>query len=237
MTSTVLITGAARRIGRHLALDLARSGWHIALHYHGSKAEAESAAEAIRALGVTCTLFACDLGDTSDLTGFIDRVADACPTLDTLINSASIFHRAHLLETPDDLLDRQWAINFRAPFVLIRDFARRVRKGNVINLLDTKITRDHTPYCAYSITKKALHDLTRLAASELGPDIRVNGVAPGLILPSADLSDADFQRMAEKLPLKRPGSPEKIAQAVRFLLDHDYITGQCLLVDGGEHLI
>lgn len=237
MPSTVLITGAAKRIGRAIALHLAECGHDIALHYHRSKTEAEATAADIRQAGVQCTLFPCDLGDAAAVGRLIGDVYEQCPALDVLINNASIFERAHLKETDDTLLDRHWAVNFRTPFVLIRDFARIVGHGNVINLLDTKITQNHTPYCVYSITKKALLDLTQLAAAELGPEIRVNGVGPGLILPSADLSNADFQRMAEKLPLKRAGHPDKIVQAVSFFLDHDYITGESLMIDGGEHLL
>jgi len=237
VSSTVLITGAARRIGRAIALHLAERGYDIALHYHHSKVEAEATAAAIRQAGVQCSLFQCDLGDPGAVGRFIADVVKQCPGLDVLINNASIFERAHLTETDDALLDRHWAVNFRTPFILIRDFARIVGRGNIINLLDTKITQNHTPYCAYSITKKALFDLTKLAAAELGPEIRVNGVGPGLILPSADLTDADFKRMAEKLPLKRTGHPDKIVQAVSFFLDHNYITGESLMVDGGEHLL
>ncbi|MCK5146339.1 SDR family oxidoreductase [bacterium] len=237
MESTVLITGAAQRLGRHIALHLAEKGHNIALHYHRSEDAALRTATEIRKYGVRCTLFQCDLADRHSIKDFISNVASACPDLDILINNASIFERAHLSETSDDLLDRLWEINFRTPYIFIRDFARSVKNGNIINMLDTKVTQNHTAYCAYSITKKALLDLTKLAAAELGPGIRVNGIGPGLILPSADLSDADFQRMSMKIPLKRVGDPDNIARAVDFFLDHNYVTGEYLLIDGGEHLI
>lgn len=237
MSGAVLITGGARRIGREIALALAARGREIALHYNRSRDDAETAAEEIRRAGATCRLFQADLADMKQVLTLIERVADACPALDTLINNASIFEPATLLATDEAFYDRHFAVNLKAPFFLTRDFAHRIRRGHVINLLDTKVTRAFTTYFAYALTKKALFEFNRMAAKELAPRIRVNGVAPGLILPPAGCGDDYLEEQSRRLPLRAHGGPADIASAVLFLLDAPFITGECILVDGGEHLL
>lgn len=236
MKGTALITGGAKRIGRAVALSLAGRGNNIALHYHSSQDEAESAAASIRSKGVECELFQCDLSDPEDVATLIPKVFDRFSDCSLLINNASIFQRARLMETDEALFDRHFNTNFRAPFFLSRDFARRCRKGHIINILDTKVSRTLVEYFAYTLTKKALYELTCMAAKELGPSIRVNGVSPGLILPSVYLSPEEFKRMGEGVPLKTTGNPESVVSAIHFLIDNTFITGECIFVDGGEHL-
>ncbi|MBI1388416.1 MAG: SDR family oxidoreductase [bacterium] len=233
---TALITGGARRIGREIALTLARAGWNIALHYHHSREDAEDAAREMEAIGMKCELFQADLGRLDEALAMVERVFERMPGCRALINNASIFERAALLETSEDLFDRHFTLNFKTPFFLTRDFARRCREGEVVNLLDTKITQKHSNYFAYTLTKKALFEFTRMAAKELAPGVRVNGVCPGLILPPPGEGDAYMERMQIRVPLRRKGDPADIARAVLFLLQNDFITGEWIFIDGGEHL-
>jgi NAD(P)-dependent dehydrogenase (short-subunit alcohol dehydrogenase family) len=129
------------------------------------------------------------------------------------------------------------AVNLRAPFFLLRDFAARCAPGQVINLLDTRIVRDEFNYAAYTLSKKSLAELTRMAAREFAPRVRVNAVAPGLILPSPEGGGDQFERMAKSIPLKTTGCPEQIADAVMFLARSEFITGEVIHIDGGEHLL
>lgn len=234
---TALITGGSRRIGREITLALARQGWRIALHYNRSRGDAETLAGEIDESGGECELFCANLSDTKAAAALVSDVFERCPDCNALINNASIFERMTLLDTEEDFFDRHFNINFKTPFFLTRDFARRCKQGNVINLLDTKITQKFSSYFAYTLTKKALFEFTRMAAKELAPAIRVNGVCPGLILPPPDDDEAYIERMQTRVPMKTRGQPPDIASAVLFLLDNEFITGDCIFVDGGEHLL
>ena len=234
--STALVTGGAKRIGKAIALSLADRGINIALHYHTSKKDAEKLQKEIESKSVVCGLFQCDLQDMHQVENLIPKVFEKFPDTNLLINSASIFKRAGLMDSDTDLFDQHMNIHLKAPFFLTQHFARYCSRGHVINLLDTKISRVLIQYFAYTLSKKALADFTRMAAKELGPNIRVNGVCPGLILPSADMSQEEFIHQGDHLPLKQTGNPEHIVSAIQFLLDNPFVTGEILLVDGGEHL-
>lgn len=237
MAQAALVTGGAKRIGFAIACALAEQGYDIALHYHTSRPEAEQSAERIREIGRRCILFPCDLVDAGDVASLVPAVFDKLPECRILVNSASIFERAHLAETDVDLFERHFNVNFKAPFFLSKDFAARChRSGHIINICDTKIEQELTPFFVYSLTKKALYAFTRMAAKELGPAVRVNAVAPGMILPSKGFREEDLIRMSKKLPLERKGDTGDVASAVLFLVRNEYITGECIFVDGGEHL-
>lgn len=132
--------------------------------------------------------------------------------------------------------DQEVAVNLRAPFILSSQFACHIREGAIINILDTNVSKNKTAHVSYLLTKKSLSELTRIAALELAPQIRVNAVAPGLILPPNSKGKDYLDRLAKNIPLKRKGEPADIAKAVHFLLENTYITGQTIFVDGGEHL-
>jgi len=231
-----LITGGAKRIGRAIALALAREGYDLAVHYNRSADAATELADEIARLGRRCELFQRDLADAEQVAALVPDVVAALPDCNVLVNNASIFQRAGLMDTDADLFDRHFAVNFRAPFFLSQAFARHCRSGQIVNLLDTTIARTFTPYFAYALTKKALADFTKAAAKALGPHIRVNGVCPGLILPPSGAGPDALEEMAPRVPLRRVGDPEAVAAAVVFLVRNDYITGQSIFVDGGEHL-
>jgi pteridine reductase len=233
---TALVTGGAKRIGRAIALSLAERGYGIALHYRSSEAEAKDLAEEISRRGVECRLFRCDFANPADVRLLIPSVFERFPDCNLLINNASVFERVRLMETDDDVFDRHFNVNFRAPFFLSRDFARNCTEGQIINILDTKIMRMQTAYFAYTLSKKALSELTLMAAKELGPRIRVNGISPGLILPSSEMSTEDFTFMGSRIPLGKTGNPANVVSAVHFLVENPFITGEIIFVDGGEHL-
>lgn len=233
---TVLITGGARRVGKAIALALARHGYNIALHYHQSQDEAESVYDAIKPYGVDCHLFACDLMDIQSLQRMIQQIFIDCPDCNVLINNASIFERISFMDTDEEAFDANFSIHVKAPFFLSQAFARQCREGNIINLLDTKVHRTLTEYFAYTLSKKTLFEFTKMAAKALAPTIRVNGIAPGYILPPIDGSETDTDRVQNSIPMKMLGNPEVIAQTVMFLLENTFITGECITVDGGERL-
>ncbi len=231
-----LVTGGAKRIGEAICRALARSGYSIALHYSTSGIEADQTAKRIHKEGGVCATFACDLTDAHATEDLVPSVLEEFGRLDVLINSASIFEKSSLESGSLELWDRHFAVNLKAPYVLMRSFARYAKEGSIINLLDTHIVRNKTTHAAYLLSKKALADLTKMAAVEFAPRIRVNAVAPGIILPPVSQEDKYLDRLAKQIPLQRKGKVENIAHAVSFLLENDYVTGQVIYVDGGEHL-
>ena len=237
MARAALITGAGRRIGRAIALELAAAGWDIAVHYRRSEADAEATAAAVRQAGRAAERFRADLASAAEATGLAEAVLDGMPHCELLVNNASLFLPGSLAETDADRLDTQMAVNLRAPLLLLRAFAAGRTGGQVVNLLDTRVARTVTDHFAYTLTKKALAELTRMAAKALAPAWRVNAVCPGLILPPPGEDPAYLDRMAGRVPLQRTGTPEDIARAVRYLAENEFVTGQALFVDGGESLL
>ena len=222
MNASALITGGGKRIGRAIALGLAKKGYDIALHYNTSGGEAKTLAGEIESASRRVGLFQADLGDMKQVAALAERVFDAFADLSVLVNNAAIFERAGLAETDEDIFERHFNINFKAPFFLSREFARRCRKGHIINLLDAKITDNVTSYFAYMLSKKALMSFTEMAAKALAGRIQVNGVAPGLVLPTEG-------EIAEG----QTGNEQDVVDAVIRLLENDCITGQCVFVAGG----
>jgi pteridine reductase len=231
-----LVTGGAVRLGRALALALADAGYDIALHYGRSADAAEQTAAEIRAAGARCELLSLDLADVGAIGGLVERAQAALPNLRALINSASAYTQATIAETTAATFDQQLAVNLRAPFFLTQAFARVVREGHVVNIIDNKIAFNQFQYAAYLLAKQALADFTRMAAIEFAPGLRVNGVAPGVVLPAGTRSPEYVAWRVSGIPLRRQGEPADIARAVLYLLGSEFITGQILTVDGGESL-
>ncbi len=235
-SKTALVTGAAKRLGHAVALHLASQGYNIALHYHSSKPEAMRTAQAIYKKGVRCELFCCDLADERAVSELLPKVHRAFPNISLLVNSASIFVPNEFGDQDLSLYKAHWDINYKAPYILSCAFARLAKRGQIINFIDTNVVNYQTRYADYLLTKKALGEFTKMAAVQWGPKIRVNGISPGMILPPVNRAD-DRKKRAAKIPLQRVGDPKYIAQALQFLLENDYVTGQILVVDGGEALI
>lgn len=233
---TALITGAAKRIGEGIALHLASLGYNIALHYHRSFSLAKRVAKEINSLGVICEEFPCDLSRERQTDSLIPKVIKKFPNLVLLINNASLFEKSKLLEEKLTIFNQHFAINLKAPYILTKQFAQRCSAGQIINVLDTHIAKNTTAHFSYLLSKKSLADLTLLAAKQLAPHIRVNAIAPGPILPPVHENANYLKHLAKTIPLQRNGDIRNINQAIQFLIENDYMTGQIIFVDGGEHL-
>ena len=236
---TALVTGAAKRVGRAVALGLARDGYAVAVHYKTSAADADSLVKEITQAGGQAIAVACDLADEQQTAGLIARVTAQLGPLGLLVNNASLFERDEALDTTRAGWDAHMAINLRAPFVLTQAFARQLpadSHGNVVNLLDERVLNLTPHFTSYTLSKAGLWTLTQTLALALAPRIRVNGIGPGPVLPSPRQTGAQFARQYEILPLQRPVALDEIVAAVRFILAAPSMTGQIILLDGGQHL-
>jgi pteridine reductase len=238
MAKTALITGASKRVGRAMVLHLASQGWNIAIHYNSSETEAKLFQKELVMEFPTQQfgIFRVDLNNAQEVERLIPEVMKTMPELDLLINNASLFEPALLRNTSTEFLDRHLNVNFKAPFILIRNFAQSFGSGVIVNIVDTRIVTNESSFAAYSISKKGLWELTKMAAFELGPGIRVNAIAPGLTLPPKDKGEGYLMKLAEKIAMKRPGGLEPILKSLDYILNNDYLTGQLLFCDGGENL-
>jgi NAD(P)-dependent dehydrogenase (short-subunit alcohol dehydrogenase family) len=236
---TVLITGAAKRLGRAIALDLARHGWNIGLHYNASEKEARATCEDARTAGVTVALLKADLMRESDVADLVPRAVKELGPLNALVNSASLFENDEWVSATRDSWDKHMEVNLRAPFVLSQAFARQLplgMTGAIVNIVDQRVLKPTPQFLSYSLSKAGLHWLNTTLAQALGPRIRVNAVGPGPTMRNARQSDADFQRQREATILKTGASPQDVCDAVRYLLDAKAVTGEMIAVDGGQHL-
>ncbi len=232
------ITGAAQRLGKAIAKELAAHGYAIGLHHFKSSEQAQKTAAELENLGVPVLIFQADLRVPRQIQQMFEKVA-VCPyPLKVLVNSAAVMPREEFRSMAVEEWDSILNLNLRAPWLCAQHAASLMEPegGVIINISDAGAGRAWTGYPAYSVTKAGIETLTRVLARVLAPKIRVNGVAPGLILPSPELSPDEWQRLVNRSPLKRPGSPEDIARAILFLVENDYITGQILAVDGGFQL-
>jgi len=234
--ATALITGAGKRIGKEIAVFLAKNGYNIALHYNSSVKDAEILSDEIRKIGVKCYKFKCDLSDEKETLSLIKNVYEEFNDLEILINSASVFKRSKITELEPELINEIFNINFKAPLILSKYFALTAKKGNIINILDTLIQKNNSGFSIYTLSKKALKELTLMSAKEFAPNIRVNGIAPGLFLPKDDESEEYFKKTISNIPLKRIGSVDDLTETISFILKNDYLTGQIIYLDGGQNL-
>jgi pteridine reductase len=228
-----VVTGAAHRLGRAVALELARQGFAIGLHYHASAIQADETAAEIRALGLPCHRLPADLSDPAQVRELFETAAGLPHPLRVLVNSAGVMTRGRLGDLSVEDWDATLNLNLRAAWLCAQAAAPRMaaQGGVIVNISDSGAGKAWTGYGAYIVSKAGLEALTRLLARELAPAVRVNAVAPGLILPSADLPEETWQRLVERLPLRAPGSPEDVARAVLFFVNNPYVTGQVLAVD------
>ena len=237
---TALVTGGAVRIGRELALALGENGVNVALHYGNSAAQAAETASNIRGMGWEVETFPADLSDASQASGLMERVVQRFGQIDILVNSAAIFLPGGLNDTTEKNWDDHFNINLKSPFFLCRAFALHVgnqRQAAIVNIADWRGTRPGSHYLAYTLTKSGIITLTQSLAQGLAPNIRVNAIAPGAILPPPGGTAADLARRAEQIPLRRSGNPKEVARALLYLLQTEFVTGQILFVDGGERFV
>lgn len=234
-----LVTGAAKRVGRAIALDLARHGWAVAVHYRSSEAEAHEVVAAIRDGGGKAVAIRADLAREAEVEGLLPLAAESLGALQCLINSASAFERDSLEDVTCQSWQLHMAVNVRAPLLLTQSFFRQLRagdEGNVINIIDERVWNLTPHFVSYTVSKSALWTLTRVLAPALAPRIRINGIGPGETLPSFHQTEESFTRMCATMPLGRGTTPEEICEAVRFILGARAMTGQMIVLDGGQHL-
>lgn len=236
-----LVTGAARRLGRAIALELGAQGWDLALHYRHSADEARALAAQLQTLGAAAHEFAADLEDEAACRALVPAVLARFGRLHAVVNNASRFEHDDAASFGFAAMERHWRGNVGAPVLLAQALhAHRQAVGGhgcVVNLLDQKLWNPNPDYFSYTLSKAALEAATTLLAQALAPVLRVAGVAPGVTLLSGPMSAAEFERAHRLTPLQRSSTPEDIARAVRFVLESPAITGTTLLVDGGQHLM
>jgi len=221
-----------------MAEHLASRGWNVVIHY---KESANEAFQLISSLSEkypqqAFTAVKANLAITEEIEKLVAAVAKESGIFQLLINNASVFDPGSIENTSWELIDSQLNVNFRAPFILSRDFRNVCKTGNIINLVDTRITSNKTNFAAYSLSKKALWELTKMSALEFAPDIRVNAIAPGVTLQSVHEDEGSLQRMALHTPMKKPGGVTPILKSLDFILDNEHLTGQLIFADGGENL-
>jgi NAD(P)-dependent dehydrogenase (short-subunit alcohol dehydrogenase family) len=236
---SALVTGAARRIGRAIALDLARAGWPVAVHYNRSAAEADAVVAEIEAAGGRAVALGAELADAEAVQRLVPAAAAALGPVACLVNNASLFEIDTVETATVETWDHHLDTNLRAPFLLAQAFARQLPpgvEGNIINLIDMRVWKLTPGFTSYTVSKAGLWTLTQTLAMALAPAIRVNGIGPGPSLPSARQTPEQFARQVARTPLKRGAGPAEICAAVRFLLASPAITGQMLALDGGQHL-
>ncbi|MEI8345131.1 MAG: SDR family oxidoreductase [Candidatus Omnitrophota bacterium] len=238
---TALITGAAKRIGRQIAVRLAERGVNILLHYHLSKDDAAKTAQYIRALGVRCEPVQADLSKTKSIQKMLKAVTSFEPDIQILINSASAFYATPLPKAREEDMDLFYSTNLKAPFTLSKELGLRMAAsaggGRIVNIADWSAFRpykDHAPYCA---SKGGLVTLTKALARDLAPRVLVNAIAPGPMLKPPDMDAEEAKKIASLTALGRWGSPDDIASAAVFLAESDYINGTVLVVDGGRSIV
>jgi NAD(P)-dependent dehydrogenase (short-subunit alcohol dehydrogenase family) len=236
---TALVTGAARRIGRAVAIDLARHGWSVAIHFHSDEDAAREVEADIRSHGGRAAVVRADLRREEETVRLVEFATAALGPLTCLVNNASTFEQDLVHTATRESWDLHLETNLRAPFVLMQGFARQLPEGelgNIINFIDQRVW-NLTPYFAsYTVSKSALWTLTRTAALALAPRIRVNAIGPGPALRGVRQSETSFARQCDATPLRRGTTPEEICDAVRFILGAPAMTGQMIALDGGQHL-
>ena len=234
-----IVTGGAVRLGKALALALAEHGARLVIHYGSSAGPAQETVTEIKAIGSDALAIQADLSQSGEAPSIVERAVAHFGQVDILVNSAAIFEPGHWDDTTEANWDRHFAINLKSPFFLSQAFAAHVgpeRTGHIVNIADWRGVRPGTDHVAYTLTKAALIAMTKSLALALAPNIQVNAIAPGLILPPPGEDQAYLERKASKIPAQRVGSPEEIAKALIFLLRSDFVTGDLIFVTGGEHL-
>jgi NAD(P)-dependent dehydrogenase (short-subunit alcohol dehydrogenase family) len=238
-SGTVLVTGAARRLGRVIALDFARRGWQVGVHYHASAAEASALVAEIEAMGGRAAALQADLAEIERLRPLVSGCADRLGHPTCLVNNAACFDWDSIATLDRESWQSHLQVNLRAPVFLTQAFANQLPQGatgNVINVIDQKVLRLDPEFFSYTVAKSALWATTQMLAQALAPRIRVNAIAPGPVLPSQNQDEASFEREVRATLLRRPVSADDVAAAIRFLLDTPSVTGQVIALDSGQHL-
>ena len=231
----VLVTGAGKRVGRHIALALGRDGWDVAVHYNTSSDAADEVVELIQSTGGTAEAIGADLSDRTQVVALVSEAAGTLGgTLTALVNNASVFV-ADTADNPSHYAENM-AVNLRAPLLLSAEFANQTDTGVILHMLDQRVLKPNPLYFTYSLSKASLYWAMKTQAQTLAPGIRVVGVGPGPTLRNTDQADGEFEAEAAATLLGNGSPPETIVECVRYLLGAEAVTGQMIAVDGGQHL-
>ena len=241
MKKTIFITGAAKRIGKEIALCVSEMGWNIIIHYNSSKNDAQVLADEINGINPDSAITVQgNLDVKEDVEKVINEVRDAFPTIDLLINNASTFYPTPIEDISEEHWDKLVGSNLKGPLFLIKGLKDKLKesKGSILNITDTNLSKGVANYSIYSAAKAGLESITKGLARELAPDIKVNAIAPGAMLEPPDVTWTEEQKskVISSIPLNRMGSEKDISEAVKFLAKSNYITGQIIKVDGGRSL-
>jgi NAD(P)-dependent dehydrogenase (short-subunit alcohol dehydrogenase family) len=233
-----IVTGAAQRLGKAFALDLARQGYAILLHYHIDAQDAYETGEEIRVLGQPVIIQQADLTQPDEINSLFKLVDTISHPLKVLVNSAAEMQRADVQNITAAEWDATFDLNLRAPFFLAQAAAQRMTEGGlIVNVTDVAAQKSWSAFPAYTVSKAALESLTKVLARAFAPTVRVNAIAPGLVLPSEIVSAEQWDKMIARLPLQRAAHLDEITAALDYLLKNEYVTGQTLVVDGGYSLL
>ncbi|HBO83827.1 MAG: hypothetical protein A2073_02660 [Deltaproteobacteria bacterium GWC2_42_11] len=233
---TALVTGGAVRIGSAMVNALAKNGVNVVIHYHASEDEAEKLVKEIKKLGVNGCKVCADLSRVHETEELFKEVQSKAGKIDFLINSAAVFDKSSIPDISIENLHRTLMINSFAPLLLSRKFSKQTNKGAIINLLDSRVTRYDLKRVSYQLSKNLLCHLTKMMALEFAPDIRVNAVAPGLILPPCGKDESYIEKERHRNLLQQGGKLNNITDTIIFLLSNEFVTGETIFVDGGENL-
>ena len=241
MNKTIFITGAAKRIGKEIALTFKELGWNIIIHYNSSKNDADNLADQINKDNPnSARTVQGNLDVKEDIEKILNEVSEIFPTINLLVNNASTFYPTPIDEISEDHWEKLIGSNLKGPLFLIQGLKEKLKasNGSIINITDTNLTKGVANYSIYSAAKAGLEAITKGLARELAPEIKVNAIAPGAMLEPPDVTWTEEQKnkVIENIPLKRMGSEKDIANAVKFLAYSEYITGQVIKVDGGRSL-
>lgn len=239
MPRGALVTGAGKRIGRAIARSLAEAGFHVGVHYHQSRAAADSLVAEIAAAGGVAEAFQADLAVEAEVARLVPAATAALGPIGCLVNNASTFEYDTVASTTRASWDYHLEPNLRAPFVLSQAFAAALpgeAQGIIVNLIDQRVWNLTPHFMSYTVSKTALWTLTQTMALALAPRIRVNAIGPGPTLPSVHQTEAQFAEQCARMPLQRGTSPAEIAETVLFLVKARAVTGQMIALDGGQHL-
>ena len=236
-TTRVLITGGGIRIGRAIAFAFARAGARVVVHYNRSERATLDLMHELEAIGPGHERIKANLLNAAERRNLIPSLLHPGKTLNCLVNNAAVYRRCPLSKSESTRFREDYEINFLAPFLLMRDFARYCDEGSIVNILDQRVALVDPSASAYGFAKKSLRDATEAAAVQWAPRVRVNAVAPGLVLPPRGVGPDKVQRLLSYVPMAQTSSPEEVAEACLFLARARTITGQVLYVDGGMHLV
>jgi pteridine reductase len=241
MSKTILITGAAKRIGKEIALTFCNLGWNIIIHYNSSKADAEELANQINSINPkSAKIIQANLDISDDVQRLIQESRECFNSIDVLVNNASTFYPTPLSEVSDDHWDKLIGSNLKGPLFLIQGLKDKLIKsrGSIINITDTNLSKGVANFSIYAAAKGGLESITKVLARELAPEVNVNAIAPGAMLEPPDVTWTDEQKekVVSNIPLKRMGNETDIANAVKFVVGSKYMTGQVIKVDGGRSL-